>query len=580
MTDSRRDNLIPSIIALLRDYAIYAGRKGIVGAVLVLFGAFFEGIGLALIAPLLAVLFQSSRGGGSLHRYAEAMFSWFGLTTTFSRLALLLAVFAGAMVLRAIVILARDVTLAELRFGFVEQQRAAVAEALAGASWSQVVGLKHARVIQVMSSDVQQIGAAAYFLTQNLTALVMLTVQCVLALYLSLPLALLAFGLLVVSALALLPMMRRANRLGRFLIDSSQNLLHGTSQLLGGLKLAVSQNLQKGFLAEFRTTLEAQSRQQIRYLRQQTETRLVIATVSAFVGAALVLAGLTAFHVPPAMLVALLLVVTRMSGPSGQIQQGAQMLANALPAYDAVQSLRRELQASAPEPAAADAVLPADTTVRFDRVSFFHNHDAAGEVRGVEDVTITIAPGLCLGIKGPSGSGKTTFADLLVGLYPPQSGAITVGGEPLAGPLLSLWRDKISYIAQDPFLFHDTIRRNLVWSDPQADEARMWQALDLAEAGEFVRALPDGLDTVVGERGTLVSGGERQRLALARGILRRPALLILDEATNAVDPATEDAVIARLLALSPRPTMVIIAHRPESLLRCDRVATMQEGHLG
>ncbi len=128
-----RENLILSIARFLREYAAYSGRKGLVSAVLVLLGALFEGIGLALIAPLLAVLFHGKGAGGSLRRLAETVFGWFGATSDFGRLLLLLGIFAGAMVVRAVVLLARDVTLAELRVGFVDAQRMRVAEALAAA---------------------------------------------------------------------------------------------------------------------------------------------------------------------------------------------------------------------------------------------------------------------------------------------------------------------------------------------------------------------------------------------------------------------------------------------------------------
>ena len=149
----------------------------------------------------------------------------------------------------------------------------------------------------------------------------------------------------------------------------------------------------------------------------------------------------------------------------------------------------------------------------------------------------------------------------------------------LRGPSVTAWRNSVSYVAQDPFLFHDTIRRNFLWANPEADETALWDMLRLAGAEEIVRSAAQGLDTVVGERGGLLSGGERQRLCLARAMLRRPHLLVLDEATSAIDIEGEDALLKRLLQATPRPTIVMIAHRLESLRHCQRVLLFEGGRL-
>ena len=195
----------------------------------------------------------------------------------------------------------------------------------------------------------------------------------------------------------------------------------------------------------------------------------------------------------------------------------------------------------------------------------------------MRDLDLIIDLGSIVGIAGPSGAGKTTFADLLVGLYPPQSGTILIGGVPLRGPSVTAWRNSVSYLAQDPFLFHDTIRRNLLWANPEVDEAALWSVLGMVGAEEIVRNAAQGLDTVVGERGTLLSGGERQRLCLARAMLRRPHLLVLDEATSAIDIEGEHALFERLLLVTPRPTIVMIAHRLESLRHCQRILLFEGG---
>ena len=140
--------------------------------------------------------------------------------------------------------------------------------------------------------------------------------------------------------------------------------------------------------------------------------------------------------------------------------------------------------------------------------------------------------------------------------------------------MLAEWRETLSYVSQDPFLFHDSIRRNLLWASAKASDEEMWKMLGVAEAADLVRALPAGLDTIVGERGALLSGGERQRIALARALIRKPSFLLLDEATSAIDLTSERRILGRLRALEPRPAILMIAHRGESLALCDRLVEM------
>ena len=359
-------------------------------------------------------------------------------------------------------------------------------------------------------------------------------------------------------------------------------LLDATTQFLGGLKLAISQNLQASFSAEFRETLNALTRRQVDYVRQQTAARVALTTLTAIVGAGLVLAGFGLFHIQAPILITLLLIIGRMNGPVSQIQQGTQQLAHALPAYEEVRALERELTDIVPEQPrqAAEPHAPGGPVV-FENVSFRHAaRDAdAHSSQGVQSINLVIAPGEFLGISGPSGAGKTTLADLLVGLFPPQEGRIRVGDTALDGAMLVSWRERLAYVSQDPFLFHDTVRQNLAWARPDASEREMWNALALSGADSLVCQMSDGLDTVVGERGTLISGGERQRIALARAILRRPHLLVLDEAMSAIDVSAERRILDQLRKIVPQPTIVMIAHRAESLAHCDRVLHMEAGRL-
>jgi ATP-binding cassette subfamily C protein len=486
------------------------------------------------------------------------------------------------MVARAAIITVRDVTMVQLQIGFIQQIRSRITRRLAAARWDTVSRLRHSRITHLMGADIQQLDSVTYILLRDAVAVVMLASQAVLAFLLAPLLATLALGIVLLGAATLLPMVRRARAIGSFVTNANLSLIDDMTQFLGALKLAISQNLQESFTREFEATLDDLRAQQVRYVRQHTITRLAVTTLSGLVAAIAILLGIVVLDISPSVLITLLLILSRMNGPAIQLQLDAQQIAHALPAYEKIRELEGDLTtAEAATPARPDAaIVLADGPIVFNKVSFLHNAGReSGLAGGVRDLDLLIEAGSIVGITGPSGAGKTTFADLLVGLYPPQSGAILIGGIALGGPSVTAWRNSVSYVAQDPFLFHDTIRRNMLWANPEAAEAALWDVLRLAGAEDIVRNAPGGLDTVVGERGALLSGGERQRLCLARAMLRRPHLLVLDEATSAIDVEGEHALFERLLRVTPRPTILMIAHRLESLRHCQRVLQFEGGKL-
>jgi ATP-binding cassette subfamily C protein len=569
--------ILRSGVLFLREFIGFAGWSSLLAACAVGAAALLENVGIVLLIPFLSLAMDESAPAGALTAFAAPLFSLLHADTRLAKLALLLALFAVLLVLRAAAGAAQIRILTRVRTDYVESRRARLLDALATASWDRVLGLSHARVQRAINDDVNALGGVVRFPLEAGAATLMLLAQLALAAWLAPLFAALCLALVAAAALAARPLMRHSYALGRALSSDHVALAHSLGQFLGALKLAISQNLQKSFVAEFETAVADLKRRQIAYLLQQSDSQQALTVVSGVVAMLCAFIGLGLMDLPAPLVFGLLLILARVGGPVQQITRSAQQFVHGLPSWERVRRLERELSAEAPPAAAAaaPASLDLDGTIVFSGVSFHHGANGGG----ISDVDLTIAPGDILGVAGPSGAGKTTFADLLVGLVAPQSGAILVGGRALEGAALAAWRGALAYVAQDAFLFHDTLRRNLLWANPAAAEAEIWRALSLVGADSLARRLPAGLDTIVGERGALLSGGERQRFALARAILRAPRLLVLDEATSALDIASEQALLEGLRELDPAPTMVIIAHRRESLRLCERLLTFEDGRL-
>ena len=199
-----------------------------------------------------------------------------------------------------------------------------------------------------------------------------------------------------------------------------------------------------------------------------------------------------------------------------------------------------------------------------------------GSKKVLEDVSLDITAFSFTALVGRSGSGKTTLIDLLCGLYPFDSGNITIDGTSLNDIDIKKWRSSIGYVPQELFLFHDSIMKNVSLGDPDVDRKAAKEALRAAGAWDFVDNLPEGLDTVIGERGARLSGGQRQRISIARALVRRPKLLILDEATTALVKKTEKDILTTLHKLVNDITIIAISHQSALLDLADKVYEIRD----
>jgi ABC-type multidrug transport system fused ATPase/permease subunit len=264
----------------------------------------------------------------------------------------------------------------------------------------------------------------------------------------------------------------------------------------------------------------------------------------------------------------------RMLPLAGQLSQTRSEIVGFLPAIDQLHALTKEAK-NYEQNSNGEEFIDFKKDIVFKNVSF---HYPDGK-KALKNVNLIFPKNKRIAIVGSSGSGKTTTADIIMGLYQPSSGEITIDNELLSNFNLNSFREKLSYVPQDPFLFNDSIRNNMLWAKPEASENDIWAALKVSFADEFINKLPKKLDTIVGDRGGRLSGGQRQRLSLARAMLKKPSLIVLDESTSSLDSESEKHIQNSIDEISQYVTTISIAHRLSTVKNADIVYVFDDGCL-
>ena len=550
------------VSALLHDYREFAGTRLWGVLALMLLGALAEGFGLLMIVPLASVAIGERTG--AFGRFGL----WFDRVPGDARFLVALSLFIGFMAARSVLLYARELALTRLQSDYEASLRLRAASTLAARGWPFASRVGQAGMQALLLTDVSRSSTGVGFAQQFGVSAVMLAVQFALALLLSPILALIAAAIILGGTIAALGWTRRGVASGMALTERSEESTGSGFRLHAGLKAALAQGNVGQFLSEYASTLDRARDEWVRFARDLNSARQLAALAAAVAAALLLFIGVRVLALPFPVLVASLALFARMVAPAQALQQSAQHLAAYAPSFVAIE---RRLGSLEPTRADQPAVPPLDwDELRLEEVAFTHQPGL-----GLRPVSLTLRRGEWIGIEGASGGGKTTLVDLVAGLLVPESGEVQVDGTPLEGETLQRWRAGLAYVGQEAIVFNDSVRGNLLAGAAAADDDALWRVLELVGLDERVRAFTSGLDESVGDRGSQLSGGERQRLVLARGLLRSPSLVILDEATAALDAEGETQLLARLRTVDARPAALVIAHRPGTLAHCDSIVSVQ-----
>ena len=328
----------------------------------------------------------------------------------------------------------------------------------------------------------------------------------------------------------------------------------------------------------YRAVTQKMLNEQVEYIKLKTKSQFAYKMASAILIAVFIFSAFQLFQAQSTQLMLIIVIFSRLWPRVTGIQSSLEQIATTMPSFNAVIAFQNDCK-KAQEHNGKDLenvkTLNLKKGIELQNVNFRYNQ----EVYALDDINLSIPINQMTAVVGRSGAGKSTLIDILMGLNKPETGQVLIDGQPLHEDQLLSWRNTISYVSQEPYLFNASIRENLTLVVSKVNEEQIWEALEFASAAEFVRKLPNGLDTLIGDRGIRLSGGERQRLVLARAMLRNPSILVLDEATSALDTENETNIQEALERLKGKITIVVIAHRLSTIRNADQVIVLEQGRV-
>lgn len=556
-------------------------------AILMVIGGFVETLSVSLMLPFMSTIMdpEASMNG----KVAKTICGWFGIHSQKSYLVLLTVALAVIFVVKNIYLLWET----WIQYRFVNsnlfRMQKKILEVLIHRPYEYFLGINSGEVIRIINGDT---GNAFGLLTNLLSLFTELVVASMLivTIFIITPkvtvcIALVLLVLLMVINRFIKPILTKASRDYQ---DSIAGMNKWLLQSIQGIKELKVMKKEDFFIANYEIFgldyVRATSKQQVLQVTPRFLIEGVCMGVMFIVVSVLIYGGIDIQTLVP-MLTAVAMAAVRLLPSANRISAALASMSFAEPILDQMVENLKDIGDG--EGAKLDAEITVKTDYTTDgfvpklskNINFSHitYRYPAGDRNILKDSVMEINCGESIGIVGPTGAGKSTAVDIVLGLLRPQEGQVMIDGVDIRENM-GQWYDQVGYIPQAIFMLDDTIRANVTFGDDKdkTSDDMVWRALEEAAMADFVRSLPEGLDTQIGERGSRLSGGQKQRIGIARALYSNPQVLIFDEATSALDNETESAIMESIEGLHGKKTMIIIAHRLTTIANCDKVYRVED----
>ena len=550
-------------------------RKVAMALTLMVLLSLSEAVSLLILVPLLGLVGLDVGQGslGQIDGIISAFFTYLGLKPT---LIMILIIYVVVISISAFLTRYQTLQTSQIQYQFANHLRKRLYNSITNSNWLFFSRMKSSSLAHALTNEIDRISMGTGQFLTFIASIMILVVYIIFALKLA---GLITGVIFAVGILILLILRRRASKSrtsGEDITTTTRDLYYSILQHLDGMKTIKSFGMQDENIKVFKDQSNQVAKNYLEAIRSYADVKLLFDVGTVVVLAVMVFFLIEVVKLPTASLFLLIYLFVRMIPQFSTIQRAYQYFINMLPAFGNVMDLEGQFLENCETSKSEEEFIELKDKITFENVNFSYRGE---DHFTLKDLNLEIPAGKTIALAGPSGVGKSTMADLIMGLISPEKGRVVVDGTVLSDDFFASWRNRIGYVAQETFLFNETIRFNLELASPDASEDELNEALKLAAAYQFVSKFPEGLDTVIGDRGVRLSGGERQRLALARALLSKPSILILDEATSNLDSENENKILKAIDDLHGEITILMIAHRLSTIKNADYIYLFENGKI-
>ncbi|WP_127531068.1 ABC transporter ATP-binding protein [Paenibacillus kobensis] len=557
-----------------------SGSKLYVNLIVMMLISSIEGFTIYLLVPLLGITGLVQTGSLSIP-FLDVVTKVVNEIPEQSRLLAMIGVYVALIIAQSVVQRGQAIQGSRIQQAFIRAIRLETYRNLLQADWSMYLRTRKSDINHILNFELVRIIMGTNLVLKLATTMIFMGIQITFALWLSFKLTLFVMLSGLLLAVFSRRFTRRAKQLGEETTDLNKNYVASITDHFNGIKEIKTNMLEAQHYGWFKALCMQLETNMVRFVKLQSNTQQFYKITSAILIGFLIYFSFEVLHSQGGQLLLIVVIFSRLWPKFLMIQNSWESLVSSLPAFTSLMNLHKECVE-----AREMNLLKQQSTYK--PIGALHGIECRGlsyryegkqSEYALKDINVFIPARGMTAIVGKSGAGKSTLIDSLIGLIQPEKGEVLFDGIPLSSRNLLAIRRMFSFVSQDPFLFHASIRDNLRLVDPDATEEQLWEALSFSAADEFVSKLPEGLDTVIGDRGIRLSGGERQRIVLARAILRKPSILVLDEATSALDNENEARIQAALERLKGKMTVIVIAHRLSTIRNADQVIVLEQGQV-